>query len=233
MSAPNFNCSHNSRHLYAFLEHSDFESYVDENKEIWGLESEDEVNNVKFYDSCIYDEWYQDEKRYYLEWLEEKLMEANKEKGLKVDFIDLDKNHVYDGDEICTVSRSFRFAGIDFDLEVSINFEAGYYEGFKLDWQYKDVLGYDTDALEYITDNDLFEALKGSYNYSWYEWRDINSPGLAKMLVPKLRKRMEKELKEITDYIDDCLEAVAPYCLEGCCASNGEGFYWPADKKAA
>lgn len=69
MGAPNFSLRYNSQYLYAFLEHSDFEAYVDENAENWGLESEEEINDAKFTDAEIYQHWYDDEKEYYLDWL--------------------------------------------------------------------------------------------------------------------------------------------------------------------
>lgn len=231
MSAPNFNCSHNSRHLNVFCISEDFELYKKDSKENdpeWYEENADYLENSPYAQT----DWYDNEKDYYLEWLEEKLMEAKKEKGLDVDFIDLAKNHVCDGDEICTVSRSFRFAGLDFDIKISIDFEAGYYDGFKLDWNIKDVLGYETDDLDYITDDDFCEALQGYYT-AWGDYRSYNSPGLAKMLAPKLRKRVEKELEALTGIVDDCLEAIAPHCWEGSVFSNGEGIYFEVEKKAA
>lgn len=230
MSAPNFNCSHNSRHLNVFCISEDFELYKKDSKENdpeWYEENEDYLENSPYAQT----DWYDNEKDYYLEWLEEKLMEAKKEKGLDVDFIDLAKNHVCDGDEICTVSRSFRFAGLDFDIKISIDFEAGYYDGFKLDWNIKDVLGYETDDLDYITDDDFCEALQGYYT-AWGDYRSYNSPGLAKMLAPKLRKRIERELAALTGKIDDCLEAIAPHCWEGMTLGNGEGIYFE-QKEAA
>ncbi len=39
MSAPNFSCRTNSQYIYAFCHHSDFESYVDENKDVWEIET--------------------------------------------------------------------------------------------------------------------------------------------------------------------------------------------------
>ena len=34
MSAPNFSCRHNAQYIYGFCEHSDFEKYVEDNKEL-------------------------------------------------------------------------------------------------------------------------------------------------------------------------------------------------------
>lgn len=225
MSAPNFNCSHNSRHMAVFCISQDFEAYKKDSKENdpdWYEENEDYLENSPWAQS----DWYDEEKRYYLDWLEEKL----KESGLNArNFADAGK--VCDGDEVCTVGTSFRFAGIDFDLVVSIDFEAGYYDGFKLDWNIKEICGIDTDSLKWIDVEDLTDALTGTWT-GWGSYREYNSPGLAKMLAPKLRKRIERELAALTGKIDDCLEAIAPHCWEGMTLGNGEGIYFE-QKEAA
>lgn len=225
MSAPNFNCSHNSRHMAVFCISEDFEAYKKDSKENdpdWYEENEDYLENSPWAQS----DWYDEEKRYYLDWLEEKL----KESGLNArNFADAGK--VCDGDEVCTVGTSFRFAGIDFDLVVSIDFEAGYYDGFKLDWNIKEICGIDTDSLKWIDAEDLTDALTGTWT-GWGSYREYNSPGLAKMLAPKLRKRIERELAALTGKIDDCLEAIAPHCWEGMTLGNGEGIYFE-QKEAA
>lgn len=232
MSAPNFNCSHNSRHLYAFCCFDcDYEAYkkdLKENDPDYYEENEDYLENSEFAVS----DWYDEEKDYYLNWLEEKLNETAKNSGLKVDFIDLAKNRVYDGTELCTVSKTITFAGIGFDLELSIDFEAGYYEGFKLDWNIKNLAGYECDGLDDLSDQDLIDALTGDTYYGYY-YRDGLKSGLAKMLAPKFRKRLEKELKAMIDVIDNSLEAICPCCVEGHCLSNGEGIYWRIDKEKA
>ena len=228
MSAPNFNCSHNSRHLYAFCcFNNDFDAYkkdLKENDPDYYEENEDYLENSSWAES----DWYDSEKEYYLDWLKEALEEKF---GRKCDFIDHVKNHVYDGTEICTISKTVTFAGIDFDLEVSIDFEAGYYEGFKLDWNIKELAVIECDSVDDLEDQDLIDILTGDIYYSYY--RDGLKLGLAKMLAPKFRKRLENELKALTDGIDDCLEKVAPCCVEGHCLSNGEGIYWPVEKEKA
>lgn len=229
MSAPNFNCSHNSRHLYAFCcFNNDFDAYkkdLKENDPDYYEENEDYLENSSWAES----DWYDSEKEYYLDWLKEALEEKF---GRQCDFIDLLKNHVYDGTEICTISKSITFAGIDFDFEVSIDFEAGYYEGFKLDWNIKNLAGYECDSVDDLENQDLIDILTGDTYYGW-SYRDGLKLGLAKMLAPKFRKRLENELKALTDGIDDCLEKVAPCCVEGHCLSNGEGIYWPVEKEKA
>lgn len=83
-----------------------------------------------------------------------------------------------------------------------------------------------------LENQDLIDILTGDTYYGW-SYRDGLKLGLAKMLAPKFRKRLENELKALTDGIDDCLEKVAPCCVEGHCLSNGEGIYWPVEKEKA
>ena len=66
MSAPNFNCSHNSRHMAVFCISQDFEAYKKDSKENdpdWYEENEDYLENSPWAQS----DWYDEEKRYYLE----------------------------------------------------------------------------------------------------------------------------------------------------------------------
>ena len=157
--------------MAVFCISQDFEAYKKDSKENdpdWYEENEDYLENSPWAQS----DWYDEEKRYYLDWLEEKL----KESGLNArNFADAGK--VCDGDEVCTVGTSFRFAGIDFDLVVSIDFEAGYYDGFKLDWNIKEICGIDTDSLKWIDAEDLTDALTGTWT-GWGSYREWSRPPL-------------------------------------------------------
>jgi hypothetical protein len=213
MSAPNFSCRHNAQYIYAFCDHSDFEDYVDENKDLWGIETEEELENAKFQDSYLYSDWYDMEKDYYLEWLEEELENVVKAKeGFYSDFTESLAHNIYDGDEVASVRKYVTFAGTEFMVMASIDFEAGYHEGFALDWNIKNVADYD-----YMPDRDDCENIL-SYN------TDLNQ-GLCKALAAKLQARLEKALDDVTDVIETALKTVCPYHLTGFCLSNGEGIY--------
>jgi len=215
MSAPNFNCHHNSRHLNVFCIWDDFDSYKEDLK----TEDPDYYKELQDYfedpASYAFSEWYDDEKDYYLNFLEESLKEKFGQS------VSVKKDHVYDGDSICTISRSFRFAGINFDIKVGIYFEAGYYCGFKLDWDFDSICDYDCMP-------DLEGAVYLLSDNCWHDnlgYLGLNA-GLAKALAPKFLNRFNTELKNLTDLIDDCLDSVAPHKWSGVCLSNGEGIYW-------
>lgn len=75
MSAPNFNCHHNSRHLNVFCIWDDFDSYKEDLK----TEDPDYYKELSDYledpASYAFYEWCDDEKDYYLNFLEESLKE--------------------------------------------------------------------------------------------------------------------------------------------------------------
>lgn len=211
MSAPNFNTRHNARHLYAFCIWDDHDAYVEETKKEY---DEDEVTPAD------YSDWYDEEKRYYLNWLEEELTAKF---GRALDF-GADVSNVFDGSEVCTVGRCFKFAGQEIGFLLGVYFQAGYYCGFALDWDLKDVESYDCLAdLECCADILRDERWTGTR----YAPRGLNA-GLSKALAPKFRARLEKEIKALGDDISDVLEKIAPHKWEGVVASNGEGFYFDA-----
>ncbi len=220
MSAPNFSLRYNSQYLYAFLEHSDFEAYVDENAEIWGLETEEEINDAKFTDAEIYQQWHDDEKEYYLDWLKTELEELTKYgSGYYSDFTDSPK--IFDGDKVCDVRKYFNFAGGEFMVMAQIDFEAGYYEGFALDYRLTCVEGTHSWNAKFDGD-DTPDAQDCEYLLE--EETDLNA-GLRKALAPKLANKIEAIYGELTAIFEQALKTVSPYHLTGCFASNGEGFY--------
>lgn len=230
MSAPNFSCNPNSNYIYAFCDYSDFEDYKKE------LQNDDpeyyEENQDYLEGDFAYSDWYENEKDYYLTWLEEALNEAAAGKSnINIDFIDLAKTNVYDGTELATVTNNFVFAGIDFSVKLSINFEAGYYAGFAIDWNYSELLDSFDGKPDDLDDEDYSEALR-DYRYYYNKYYGLN-PGLAKALAPKLRKRTEKAISEAAEVIENALQKVAPYHLTGFCIDNGEGIYSDHKNKAA
>ena len=219
MSAPNFRCNTNSRYIYAFCEHGDFEKYVKENAEGWGIEDDDQMSDA-LNDSGLYRDWEEDEKEYYLEWLREELAKTTKGDGMAADFTEEKACEVSDGDEVATVRRFFDFAGGRFMVEASIDFEAGYYEGFALDWNIKAIEGcnsYWHSSVDSLPDADgCAEMLRDE--------TELNN-GLCKALAAKLANRIKNELNTATEAIEKALQTVSPYHLTGCCACNGEGIY--------
>lgn len=217
MSAPNFSMRHNSQYIYAFCDYGDFEKYVEENRDIWEVETEEELEAYKRSDS-LYSDWYDEEKDYYLTWLEEELNKLTADgTGLYSDFTE--SQRITDGDEIATVRRYFNFAGGEFMVMASIDFEAGYYAGFALDWNIKSIEG--TRSW-----NSSFDCLPDHQDceYMLQDETDLNA-GLCKALAPKLAARIEKELEKVTEAIEKALQTVCPYHLTGSCLCNGEGIY--------
>lgn len=217
MSAPNFNISHNTRHLCAFCDYSDFVEYCKENAEINDSTSEELEN-----DSIFYQDWYENEKDYYFAWIKEEL-----EKRFNY-VISFDASEVYDGKNIAEVNTDFDFAGVNIEVNFGIVFEAGYYGGFKLDWCIDHI---EQDAFSYpnYLDND-FISEKDCEDFLY--WNSDKSKGLSIMLAGKLKNRLENHINEIGKQLSDVLETVAPYCLEGHVMSNGEGIYFPVEKTA-
>ena len=219
MSAPNFSCRHNAQYIYGFCEHSDFEKYVEDNKEIWDIETEEELEKAKFENEYLYSDWYQDEKEYYIDWLEEEINKlTGYGSGLDSDFTGMPSRRITDGDEICQVWKNIRFAGGEFTVCAAIDFEAGYYEGFALDWRIKSITGdcggYDYDEMPDRAD--CCDLLADN--------TDLNE-GLQKALADKLQARLEAALDEVTGAIEKALKTISPYHLTGVCLGNGEGIY--------
>ena len=217
MSAPNFSTRTNSNCIYAFCEDSDFRAYVDENAESWGIESDEDRENA-YMDSSIYQDWYDDEKSYYLEWLEEELEKATRDgSGLHLDFND--SSRISDGDDVAEIYKCFYFGGTKFTVMASVVFNAGYYAGFALDWRVAKVEGENawTTLEDELPDADGCRELLEDNT-------DLNA-GLCKALASKLEKRIQDELATITEAIEKALATIAPYHLAGHILSNGEGFY--------
>ncbi len=221
MSAPNFSCRTNSQYIFAFCAHSDFEKYIDENREVLELETEDDVENAKFRDSYLHDDWFNDSKECYLSSLEQVLdEEVSKHPGVYSDFTELNSNSIYDGDEVATVRKYIQFAGGEFMVIASIDLEAGYYEGFALDWNIKKVEGVTGSYCS------SFDFLPDEHNckYLLEDCTDLNA-GLCVALAAKLEAKLEAAMDDVTNIIEEALKQVAPYHLSGMVASNGEGFY--------
>lgn len=218
MSAPNFSMRHNSSFIYGFCHHSDFEEYVEQNKELWDINTEEELEAAK-QNECIYSGWYNDEKEHYLDWLQE---EINKLTGngseLYSDFTESLACHITDGDEVATVRKYIQFAGGEFMVMASINFEAGYYEGFALDWNIKSIEGMGNySSFDYMPDRaDCIDLLADN---------TCLNEGLCSALASKLQKRLQDAMDEVTTAIEEALKIVCPYHLTGACLSNGEGIY--------
>lgn len=224
MSAPNFSMRHNSQYIYAFCEGSDFDAYLEDYKQNNEIDEEDDDYSLR---EALYSDWYEDEKEYYLDWLEEELNKLET-KGLYSNFTELRAYNITDGDEIASVSKCIKFAGGEFMVRVAIDFEAGYYEGFSLDWRIDTIEGtgsYWHSSFDYLPDAaDCATLLEDEAG--------LNA-GLCKALATKLQARLEATVDEITEAIEQALKTVSPYHLTGVCASNGEGFYTNHKQKVA
>lgn len=224
MSAPNFSMRHNSQYIYAFCEGSDFDAYLDDYKQNNEIDEEDDDYSLR---EALYSDWYEDEKEYYLDWLEEELNKLTAY-GTGLELFFTESGRITDGDEVAEIRRYFNFAGGEFMISAAIDFEAGYYEGFALDWRVKVCEGtgsYWHTSCDYLPDSYDCESMLEDET-------DLNA-GLRKALAPKLAAKFEKELAIVTAAIEQALKTVSPYHLTGVCASNGEGFYTNHKEQAA
>ena len=227
MATCNFSLRYNSDFLYAFCESSDFEKYLEDYKQANDFnEDEEDEDSLR---EALYSDWYDDEKEYYIDWLEEELNKLTAYgTGLESDFTGMPSRKITDGDELAQVWKNIQFAGGEFTVMAAIDFEAGYYEGFALDWRIKSITGnyggYDFDCMP--DREDCRELLADN--------TDLNE-GLQKALADKLQARLEAALDDVTGAIEKALKTISPYHLTGVCASNGEGFYFnhKNDDKAA
>lgn len=223
MATCNFSMRHNSQYIYAFCEGSDFDAYLEDYKKNNEINDDEDDYSLR---EALYSDWYDDEKEYYLDWLREELYKVTAYgTGLDADFTESCK--IYDGDEIATVRRYFNFAGGEFMVMAAIDFEAGYYEGFALDWRVKSCEG--TSSW-----HSAYDELPDAYDCEnmLEDETDLNA-GLRKALAPKLAAKFEKELEIVTDAIETALKTVCPYHLTGFCMDNGEGFYTNHKEQAA
>lgn len=213
MSAPNFSVYRNARNIYAFCSYQDFEAYCEENADLNDCTSEELMNQDWFYQ-----DWYFNEKLMYLDYLKEVMKETF---GNKVDFAD-SFARVHDGDTVADINDFIVFAGCKVDVCLSVVLEAGYYDGFSLDWKIDRIsYGYDFD---YVPDEiGCQDILRDDCKLN---------EGLCVALANKLQKRLDAKVAALGDMISDALEKVAPYCLEGHVMSNGEGIYFPVEKTA-
>ena len=216
MSTCNFSLRYNSDFLYAFCESSDFDAYLEDYKQNNEIDEEEDDFSLR---EALYSDWYEDEKDYYLTWLEEELNKLTAY-GTGLELFFTESGRITDGDEVAEVRRYFNFAGGEFMISAAIDFEAGYYEGFALDWRVKTAEG--TGSYWHSS----YDDLPDSYDCeNMLEDETELNAGLRKALAPKLAAKFEKELAVITGAIEKALKTISPYHLTGVCASNGEGFY--------
>lgn len=220
MSAPNFNCITNSEFIYAFASYEDYKAYVEDNVMLWDIHTDEDLK--AFLDAPdIYHEWLECEKEFYLGYLREELEHMAPCDGkIMAVFSDFEPARIYDGEEVGTVETFFDFGGGRFLVEVSINFEAGYYEGFALDWHIKTIEGYNSYS---CCSFDEMPDVEGCAELLTEE-TELNA-GICKALAPKLARRIDESLKTVTGTIEKALKKISPYHLTGCVACNGEGFY--------
>ena len=221
MSTCNFSLRYNSDYLYAFCESSDFDAYLEDylkENEI----SEDELSDSQRDDLHYW--WQHDMKDFYLERLEEELYKLTPEgSGYYTDFTE--SGRICDGDEVAEVRKYIQFAGAEFMVMASVDFEAGYYEGFALDWNIKSIEGTSGGyGYDYLPDCEDCE-------YLLEENTNLNT-GLRRALAPKLQARLEAALNDVTNIIEQALKVVSPYHLTGFCLDNGEGIYTNHKKSA-
>lgn len=159
MSAPNFNCCPNTKKIYAFCMSEDYDRYCEDDREQMADDPE--------YDGPMCAEfWYDDEKDYYMQWLEEEL------KTTFGDRVYIDDLNAHDGDTIARVSVPFTFAGDKWPVEVALRLHAGYYEGFTIDWDYTKVLNDYADLFPEEQDC-IDELTAGYYSYNRGRWNRL------------------------------------------------------------
>lgn len=199
MGTFNFSAKHNSPHKAVFCTWEDHYKYKEQLIQEYGEEKARQFS--AFDDKYGYSDFFDSEKEWYMEQLKLEL-----EKAFGHTLKDMNAN-ARDGQEVCRVGHTWTFGGMNFYTEVGIYLEAGYYEGFALDWEINEMLDCYTDeipdtetAISYLEDN--------------------MNPGMAKMLAGKFIKKCERELKSITDKIDTILMELAPHNMEigWCCA---------------
>ncbi len=220
MSAPNFSCTPNSCYIYAFCDFSDFKSYIEENRDAFNIDSDEDEENA-LQDSTLYQHWYEDEKDYYLTWLKE-----------EIDKLDQDPNYststdilkVYDGDAVGNITRYVNFAGACFTITYKVIFKAGYYEGFTLDYELAQIEG----DKSYMSFEEIPDA--AGCRDLLYENCDINE-GLCSALCAKLCKRIETTCNDIESALETILQTISPYHLSGSVLGNGEGIYTNCKKE--
>lgn len=213
MSAPNFNCCPNTKKIYAFCMSEDYDRYCEDDRE--------QMADDPDYDGPICAEfWYDDEKDYYMQWLHEELQTTFGDR------VGTFHGEAMDGCAITTIRVPFTFAGTEWPVEVALRLHAGYYDGFTIDWDLTKALNYYSDI--FPDEQDCIDELTAD---TWHYDRCIPSninAGLAKILAPKMIKRLQAALDDTTDKIDAVLDKIAPHKWHGHCMSNGEGIYWPA-----
>lgn len=211
MGTWNFSGDHNTPHKAVFCMWEDHDAYKEEMRQEYDEETLENMMGMD--DQFGYSDWYDSEKEYYMEMLADDLKEAFGHK------IDVD-GKARDGQKVCTIEGGFYFAGIYFPFSVGIFLESGYYEGFALDWKITSL--FDSEYYDELPDKpeDIIHHLT---EWPCWNWHDSyrTPPGLAKMLAPKLLKRQQKELKQITDKLDKILMDLAPHNMEiGWCSSE-------------
>lgn len=193
MSAPNFSLNHNTRDIYAFCLYQDYYKYDTEA----GYEPTDEG----------YSAW----SEYETETWEDVIIRKLTEKfGGNNTWKPTDRPR-RDANLLAAVESYVDFAGESWPVSVNILQIPGRYDGWTVDFELRQVNGWDDIPEAYDLERDL---------------RYCVNDGLARALAPKLLKRLKDELVRLTDQVDDVLRGCATHVL-GCTAlfSNGEAFY--------
>lgn len=194
MGTFNFKSSHNTPHKAVFCLWEDHDEYKEDTIKEYG---EDEASKML---GCTgsdddYSEWYDSEKEYFLYMLKEDIKDSF---GKEVDI----NYKACDGESVCDVRQDFIFANAEWYVEIGIYLEAGYYEGFALDWEVNCCAEY------YSSDVPDIESA------FWYMKDYTNNDGLAKILAPKFIKKCEEIKNSITDKLDKILMDLAPHNME-------------------
>lgn len=123
-----------------------------------------------------------------------------------------------EGTQIVMLSNYFSFMGVEFSIGITVFASSGYYEGANYDWDLTIGMGdyyakaEDIDTSEYA---DHLEYALGS-----------ELKGLAKANAFKLKNKMDREAKKLSEQVEKYLSALCTdelRCIGG--FSNGEGVY--------
>lgn len=199
MSCPNFPTSYNTRNIYAFDMYCDYDKYVESYEPD---DDEEPESHESWSDFSYYD---------HLEDIAYRLKEAFGDYA--VSFPNRRDSYRREGRIIATIQKSILFAGYYRTVSVDVVAIGGYWDGWMADVMLNRANDFDwlpdADDLEYELTHDLDDNV-----------------GLARMLAPKLSKRLEATYNDLLYPIDEILAGCCDHKL-GCTGifSNGEATY--------
>lgn len=200
MATSNFKLNSNTKNIYAYCMMRDYINDLKARREDDGEEYDPDAP----IDETDYYFWFQDEAEY----IESRVFDDLCEKFGKLNvWRPNDDRRANDREAaiLCAIETTIDFAGYGWPVQVQVTTRPGYYDGGQLDIELRKICWdecYDNDDRP---DDSLLR-------YLLINERGMNE-GMATILAPKLQKRLDAAVRDLTEQVDEVLANCASHKL--------------------